>query len=153
LTLSSFVLGLWIVLTCLGWSLPPKPLVISEYLYASSLLWRKSLSARMYSSIFWRSFSKVCDGFLAKYYAVGPSRSPLIMASIKISLGTVGTSALSRKNLRTYAYRYFSWSCVHWNRSWTVTGFVWKPWKLATSISFSFCHDVIVSGRREEYHV
>jgi hypothetical protein len=25
-------LGLWIVLTCLGWSLPPKPLVITEYL-------------------------------------------------------------------------------------------------------------------------
>jgi hypothetical protein len=22
-----------------------------------------------------------------------------------------------------------------------------------TSMSFSFCHDVIVSGRREEYHV
>jgi hypothetical protein len=30
------------------------------------------LSARMYSSIFWRSFSKVCGGFLAKYYAVDP---------------------------------------------------------------------------------
>jgi hypothetical protein len=27
----------------------------------------KSLSARMYSSIFWRSFSKVYGGFLAKY--------------------------------------------------------------------------------------
>jgi hypothetical protein len=34
-----------------------------------------------------------------------------------------------------------------------VTDFVWKPWKLVTSISFIFCHDVIVPGRREEYHV
>jgi hypothetical protein len=34
-----------------------------------------------------------------------------------------------------------------------VTGFVWKPWKLVTSISLSFCHEVIVPGRREEYHV
>jgi hypothetical protein len=32
LPLSSLELGLWIVLTCLGWSLPPKPLVILEYL-------------------------------------------------------------------------------------------------------------------------
>jgi hypothetical protein len=36
---------------------------------------------------------------------------------------------------------------------WAVIGFVYKPWKLVTSISFSFCHDVIVPGRREEYHV
>jgi hypothetical protein len=28
-----------------------------------------------------------------------------------------------------------------------------KPWKLVTSISLSFCHEVIVPGRREEYHV
>jgi hypothetical protein len=42
-------------------------------------------------------------GFLAKYWAVGPGRRPLIMASIMISLGTVGACALSRKNLRTYA--------------------------------------------------
>jgi hypothetical protein len=42
-------------------------------------------------------------GFLAKYWAVGPSRRPLIMASMTISLGTVGACALSRKNLRTYA--------------------------------------------------
>jgi hypothetical protein len=75
--MSSFVMGLWIVLTCLGLNLPLKPLVISEYLKASFLLWRKSLSARMYSSIFWRSFSRVCGGFLAKYCAVGPGWSPL----------------------------------------------------------------------------
>jgi hypothetical protein len=41
--------------------------------------------------------------FLAKYWVVGPGRRPLIMASMKISLGTMGTCALSRKNLRTYA--------------------------------------------------
>jgi hypothetical protein len=34
-----------------------------------------------------------------------------------------------------------------------VTGFVWKPWKLVTSISLSFCHEVMVPDRREEYHV
>jgi hypothetical protein len=34
-----------------------------------------------------------------------------------------------------------------------VTGFVRKPWKLVTSIFLSFCHDVIVPGRREEYQV
>jgi hypothetical protein len=34
---------------------------------------------------------------------VGPGRSPLIMASMTISLGTVGACALRRKNLRTYA--------------------------------------------------
>jgi hypothetical protein len=44
----------------------------------------------MYSSIFWRSFSKVCGGFLAKYYVVGPGQSPFIMASMTISSGTVG---------------------------------------------------------------
>jgi hypothetical protein len=32
-----------------------------------------------------------------------------------------------------------------------VTDFVWNPWKLVISISFNFCHDVIVPGRREEY--
>jgi hypothetical protein len=42
-------------------------------------------------------------GFLAKYWAVGPGRRPLIIASMTISLGTVGACALSRKNLRTYA--------------------------------------------------
>jgi hypothetical protein len=42
-------------------------------------------------------------GFLAKYWAVGPGRSPLIMASMTISLGTVGACALRRKNLRMYA--------------------------------------------------
>jgi hypothetical protein len=42
-------------------------------------------------------------GFLAKYWAVGPGRRPLIMASMMISLGTVGACALRRKNLRTYA--------------------------------------------------
>jgi hypothetical protein len=42
-------------------------------------------------------------GFLAKYWAVGPCRRPLIMASMTISLGTVGACALRRKNLRTYA--------------------------------------------------
>jgi hypothetical protein len=31
--------------------------------------------------------------------------------------------------------------------------FVWNPWKLVISMSFSFCHDVIVPGRREEYQV
>jgi hypothetical protein len=46
--------------------------------------------------------------FLAKYWAVGPGRSPLIMASMTISLGTVGACALRRKNLRTYAWRYSS---------------------------------------------
>jgi hypothetical protein len=50
-------------------------------------------------------------------------------------------------------YRYSSWSYVHWNRAWAVTGFVWKPWKLVTSITFGFYHDVIVPSRREEYHV
>jgi hypothetical protein len=34
-------------------------------------------------------FSKVCGGFLAKYCAVSPGRSPLIIASMTISLGTV----------------------------------------------------------------
>jgi hypothetical protein len=67
--------------------------------------------------------------------------------------GTVGACALRRKNLRTYAWRYSSWSWVHWNKAWAVTGFVWNPWKLVTSMSLSFCHDVIVPGRREEYHV
>lgn len=38
---------------------PPKPLAISEYPKASSFLCRKSLSALMYSSIFYKSFSKV----------------------------------------------------------------------------------------------
>jgi hypothetical protein len=47
-------------------------------------------------------------GFLAKYWAVGPGPSPLIMASMTISLGTVGACALRRKNLRTYAWRYSS---------------------------------------------
>jgi hypothetical protein len=61
-----------------------------KYIYASSLLGWKSLSAQMYSSIFWRSFSKVYGGFLAKYCVVGPGQSPLIMASMTISLGTVG---------------------------------------------------------------
>jgi hypothetical protein len=42
-------------------------------------------------------------GFLAKYWAIGPGRRPLIMASITISLGTMGACALSHKNLRTYA--------------------------------------------------
>jgi hypothetical protein len=28
-----------------------------------------------------------------------------------------------------------------------------KPWKLVISMSFSFCHDVIVPGRREQYQV
>jgi hypothetical protein len=41
--------------------------------------------------------------FLAKYWAVGLDRRPLIMASMTISLGTVGACALSRKNLQTYA--------------------------------------------------
>jgi hypothetical protein len=39
---------------------------------------------------FWRSFSKVCAGILAKYCAVGPDLSPLSMASMPISLGTIG---------------------------------------------------------------
>jgi hypothetical protein len=34
-----------------------------------------------------------------------------------------------------------------------MTGFVLKPWKLVTNMSLSFCHDVIVPDRREEYHV
>jgi hypothetical protein len=38
----------------------------------------------MYSSIFWRSFSKVCGGFLAKYCVVGPGQRPLIKASMTI---------------------------------------------------------------------
>jgi hypothetical protein len=38
---------------------------------------------------------------LSKYCVVGPSRSPLIIASMTISFGTVGAWALSRKNLRT----------------------------------------------------
>jgi hypothetical protein len=38
--------------------------------------WRKSLSALMYSSIFWSNFSKECGGFLAKYCAACPSLSP-----------------------------------------------------------------------------
>jgi hypothetical protein len=97
--------------------------------------------------------SKVYGGFLAKYCTVGPSRWPLIMASMMISLGTVGPLALSRKNLRTYACKYSPWSCVHWNKAWAVIGFVWKLWKLVTSISFNFCHDVIVPGRREECQV
>jgi hypothetical protein len=42
-------------------------------------------------------------GFLAKYSTVGPGRRPLIMASMTVSLGTLGACALSRKNLRTYA--------------------------------------------------
>jgi hypothetical protein len=50
----------------------------------------------MYSSISWRSFSKVYGGFLAKYCVVGPSLSPLIMVSMTISLGTVGSWALNR---------------------------------------------------------
>jgi hypothetical protein len=70
-----------------------------------------------------------------------------------ISLGTVGACALRRKNLRTYAWRYSSWSCVHWNKACVVTGFAWNPWKLVISMSFSFYHDVIVPGRREEYQV
>jgi hypothetical protein len=28
-----------------------------------------------------------------------------------------------------------------------------KPWKLVTNMSFSFCQDIIVPGRREEYQV
>jgi hypothetical protein len=28
-----------------------------------------------------------------------------------------------------------------------------NPWKLVISMSFSFCHDVIVPDRREEYQV
>jgi hypothetical protein len=42
---------------------------------------------------------------------------------------------------------------VHWNKAWAVTGFVWNPWKLVISKSFSFYHDVIVLGQREEYQV
>jgi hypothetical protein len=34
-----------------------------------------------------------------------------------------------------------------------VTGFVWNRWKLVISMSFSFYHDVIVPGQREEYQV
>jgi hypothetical protein len=41
-------------------------------------------------AIFYRSFSKVCGGFLAKYCTVGPSWSPLIIASMIISFGTIG---------------------------------------------------------------
>jgi hypothetical protein len=41
-----------------------------------------------------------------------------------ISFGTVSAWALSRRNLRTYACKYSSWSCVHWNKAWSVTGFV-----------------------------
>jgi hypothetical protein len=108
---------------------------------------------RMYSSIFWRSFSRVCGGFLAKYCVVDPGRSPLIIASITISLGTVGAWALSHKNLQTYACKYSSWSFVHCKSAWAVTGFVWKAWKLVTSISFIFCHDMIVPRLRKEYHV
>jgi hypothetical protein len=51
------------------------------------------------------SFSRVYGGFLSKYWAVGPGRSPLIMASMTISLGIVGACALRRKNLRTYTWR------------------------------------------------
>jgi hypothetical protein len=80
----------------------------------------------MYSSIFWRSFSRVYGGFLAKYWVIGPGRSPLIIASMIISLGTVGACALRCKNLRTYAWRYSSWSCVHWNKAWAVTS-CWGP--------------------------
>jgi hypothetical protein len=42
-------------------------------------------------------------GFRAKYWAVGPGLRPLIVASMTISLGTMGACALSRKNLQTYA--------------------------------------------------
>jgi hypothetical protein len=37
--------------------------------------------------------------------------------AMTISLGTVGAWALSHKNLRTYACKYSSWSCVYWNRA------------------------------------
>jgi hypothetical protein len=50
-----------------------------------------------------KQFLQSLRGFLAKYWAEGPGRSPLIMASMTISLGTVGACALRRKNLRTYA--------------------------------------------------
>jgi hypothetical protein len=76
----------------------------------------------MYSSIFCTMFSKVCGGFLAKNCAIDPGRSPLIIASMTISFGTVGAWALSRRKLRTYACKYSSWSCVHWNKAWAVTG-------------------------------
>jgi hypothetical protein len=45
------------------------------------------------SDVFVHLLSKLLQslwGFLAKYYAVCPSRSPLIRASITISFGTVG---------------------------------------------------------------
>jgi hypothetical protein len=64
-----------------------------------------------------KQFLEGLGGFLAKYWVVGPGRRPLIMASMTISLGTVGACALSRKNFRTYALRYSSWSCVHWNKA------------------------------------
>jgi hypothetical protein len=50
----------------------------------------KVVVSLIYSSIFCRSFSKVCGSFLAKYYDVGPGQSPLIIASMTISFGTVG---------------------------------------------------------------
>jgi hypothetical protein len=59
------------------------------HLRASSVLCWKSLLALMYSYIFYRSFSKVCRVFLAKYCAVGPGQSPLIMASITISFASL----------------------------------------------------------------
>jgi hypothetical protein len=47
-------------------------------------------------------------GLPGEILRVGPGRSPLIIASITISFGTVGAWALRRRNLRTYACKYSS---------------------------------------------
>lgn len=56
--LSLFWLRLCMLWMCLKCNLPLKPLVISLYLCASSLLWQKLLSALIYTFIFWRTFSR-----------------------------------------------------------------------------------------------
>ena len=45
---------------------------VSAYFSTSSLLYQKSLSDLMYSSILCSSFSREWGGFLAKYWATGP---------------------------------------------------------------------------------
>jgi hypothetical protein len=63
------------------------------------------------SNIFIHLLEKLLQGLgniLAKYSVIGPRRSPLIMALMTISFGTIGAWALRRKNLQTYACRYSS---------------------------------------------
>jgi hypothetical protein len=47
---------------------------------------------------FLKQLIQCLGGFLAKNWVVGPGRRPLIMASMTISLGTMGVCALNRKN-------------------------------------------------------